>query len=102
MIEEWRSLLYNQCGSDDGYEEWLNQESWFEHEDEYSMLFESIYDQPSQRRVYVEESFKDAHPNWDTSILTELLAKRIFDIVFTTNLDDLINEACYLYSEVLP
>ena len=30
-----------------------------------------------------------------------MLSKRFFDVVFTTNFDDLINEACYLYSEGL-
>ena len=33
--------------------------------------------------------------------LTNFLTERFFDVVFTTNFDDLINEACYLYSDGL-
>lgn len=65
------------------------------------MLFEAIYDQPSQRRVYIEECVKNAHPSWGYVYLTNLLANQYFDVVFTTNFDDLMNEACYLYSDGL-
>ena len=101
MIEEWRTLLFNRAHSNDGYLKWLEAQPWFEHDDEYCILFETIYDQPSQRRVYVEECVKDAHPNWGYVYLTNLLSNRFFDVVFTTNFDDLLNEACYLYSEGL-
>ena len=101
MIEEWRMLLFNRSDSADGYKQWLVDQSWYDHEDEYSILFETIYDQPSQRRIYVEECVKGSHPSWGYVYLTDLLANRFFDVVFTTNFDDLINEACYLYSDGL-
>ncbi len=101
MIEEWRSLLYNHSGSTYSYPAWVATQDWFKHEDEYSLLFETVCDQPSQRRVYVEECVKDGHPNWGYVYLTNLLSSRFFDVVFTTNFDDLINEACYLYSDGL-
>ena len=101
MIQEWRRLLFDRSGDDTGYQEWLAGQNWFKHEDEYSILFETIYDQPSQRRVYVEECIKDAHPSWGYVYLTNLLSNRFFDVAFTTNFDDLINEACYLYSDGL-
>ena len=101
MIDDWRMLLLNRSKSHDTYQKWLADQYWFEHEDEYSMLFEAIYDQPSQRRVYIEECVKNAHPTWGYVYLTNLLANRFFDVVFTTNFDDLMNEACYLYSDGL-
>ena len=101
MIEEWRPLTFSHSGSNDSYLKWRDNQRWFRHEDEYSMLFEAIYDQPSQRRVYVEECVKNAHPSWGYVYLTNLLSNRFFDVVFTTNFDDLINEACYLYSDGL-
>ena len=101
MIDEWRRLLFNRSRSDRSYQKWLDSQYWYEHEDEYSLLFEAIYDQPAQRRVYVEECIKDAHPSWGYVYLTNLLSNRYFDVVFTTNFDDLINEACYLYSDGL-
>ena len=101
LIHEWRRLLFDRLDTDYSYEEWLAQQNWFEHEDEYSLLFETIYDQPSQRRVCIEESLNDSHPSWGYVYLTNLLYKRFFDVVFTTNFDDLLNEACYLYSHEL-
>ncbi len=101
MIQEWRRLLFRRSGSNIKYQGWLESQSWFNHEDEYSILFEAIYDLPSQRRVYVEECIKNAHPSWGYVYLTNLLRNRFFDVVFTTNFDDLINEACYLYSDGL-
>ena len=99
LIDDWRRMLFQRSRSDKEYLEWLNSQPWFQHDDEYSILFGSIYDQPSQRRVRVEECVKGAHPSWGYVYLTSLLSHRFFDVVFTTNFDDLINEACYLYSD---
>ena len=101
MIEEWRRHLFGHSDVESSYQEWIVRQKWYRHEDEYSILFEEIYDQPSQRRVYVEECVKRAQPNWGYVYLTNLLQSRLFDVVFTTNFDDLINEACYLYSHSL-
>ena len=101
MIREWRRTLFNRSGSYGTFQEWLAEQAWFKHEDEYSMLFETMFDQPSQRRVYIEECVKNAHPSWGYVYLTNFLSNKLFDVVFTTNFDDLINEACYLYSDGL-
>ena len=101
MIDEWRSILFRRSGDGVDFERWIVHKHWYRHEDEYSLLFEEIYDQPSQRRVYIEECVKYAHPGWGYVYLTDLLSKRLFDVIFTTNFDDLLNEACYLYSEDL-
>ena len=101
MIKEWRTLLLNRSGRLEGDDVYQNQLVSDNHEDEYSILFEQVYDQPSQRRVYVEECLKDARPSWGYVYLTSLLSGRVFDVVFTTNFDDLLNEACYLYSDDL-
>ena len=87
--------------SEHNYNSWLDSQHWYKHEDEYSILFEMIYDQPAQRRVYIEECVKDGHPGWGYVYLTNLLKERYFDVAFTTNFDDLLNEACYLYSDGL-
>ena len=102
MVNEWRGFLYKcEKPSDKTQSDWLKEQHWFNHEDEYSLLFESVYDQALQRRVYVEECVKDGHPSWGYVYLTNFLKNKLFDVVFTTNFDDLINEACYLYSDGL-
>ena len=101
MIDEWRGLLYDRSGTAEPYDAWVATQTWYESEDEYSLLFETIYDQPPQRRVYIEEAVNPARPSWGYVYLTNFLADRLFDVVFTTNFDDLLNEACYLYSDGL-
>lgn len=99
MIWDWRQLLYRQAETPDSFRGWLDQQDWYAKEDEYSLLFESVFDQPAQRRIYVEESVKDAKPGLGYIYLVDLIARRYFNIVFTTNFDDLLNEACYLYTD---
>ena len=101
MVNDWRRLLHRRTTDGKDYSAWLDDQDWFDKDDEYSLLFEQVFDQPSQRRVFIEESIKNGHPSWGYVYLTSLLSRRLFDVVFTTNFDDLINEACYLYSEDL-
>ena len=101
MIREWRRMLFRRFGSGIEYQKWLDSQDWHNHEDEYYLLFETIFDQPSQRRNFIEECVKTAHPSWGYVYLISLLENRYFDGIFTTNFDDLINESCYIYSEDL-
>lgn len=102
MVEEWRRLLYERSNSKDSYKVWLTKQYWHGSDDEYAILFEQMYDQPALRRAYIEECIKDAHPNWGYVYLTNLLKDNVFNVVFTTNFDDLVQEACYLYSDLRP
>ena len=60
-----------------------------------------MFDEPVQRRNFIEDCLKNARPNWGYVYLASLLVDRYFNVAFTTNFDDLINEACFLYSEGL-
>lgn len=101
MIDTWRVQLYERSNSKMSFDRWLRRQSWYESDDEYSLLFELVCDQPSQRRVYIEECVRNAHPSWGYVYLTNLMKHDFFDVVLTTNFDDLITEACFLYSEDL-
>ena len=59
MIEVWRKQLYERTGTKKNFAQWIKEQEWYKHDDEYSLLFELVYDQPSQRRVYIEECIKD-------------------------------------------
>lgn len=104
MLQEWRLRHYEMYRSGtESQEEHLSKQSWFQTPDEYAILFEKLYDQPSQRREYIESCIKDSSPSWGYIYLVNLLRNKIFNTVFTTNFDDLLNEACYLFSnEVRP
>ncbi|MFA0177850.1 SIR2 family protein [Vibrio lentus] len=93
LINQWRttySEMYPELDIKDEY--------WYDQPTEYSVLFERLYDQPSQRREFIENCVKDALPSWGYIYLANLLKENIFNTVFTTNFDDLINEACYSFS----
>ncbi|MCG2837690.1 SIR2 family protein [Photobacterium sp. WH77] len=96
LIKEWRSA-YSEMHS----LEKLKKQSWHDKPIEYSELFEALYDQPSQRRDFIENCIKDATPSWGYIYLANLLKNNIFNTVFTTNFDDLINEACYTFTSDL-
>ncbi len=96
LINSWRESykeMYCQNSEDN-----LKKEYWYDKEEEYSTLFEKLYDQPSQRREFIEQSIRDAAPSWGYVYLVNLIKRGVFNTVFTTNFDDLLNEACYLYS----
>lgn len=101
MISVWRSEMYRRSGSRQAFLTWIKKQDWYGSDDEYAFLFESLYDQPAQRRAYIEERLKNAHPSWGYVYLANLLKANIFNVVFTTNFDDLLNEACFLYLDGL-
>ncbi len=96
MINEWRES-YSQMYSRDA----LKSLPWHEKNNEYSELFEALYDQPTQRREYIENCIVDAKPSWGYIYLANLLQKSHFNTIFTTNFDDLVNESCYAFSSKL-
>jgi len=102
MIKEWRTQLYEHAKCEKPIEEWLKQQSWYGDDEEYALLFESLYDEPSQRRNYIEECVKEADPSWGYIYLANTIAHNYFNVVFTTNFDDLLNEACFLYADTKP
>ncbi len=102
MIVEWRRQLYEQSKSSEPFEEWLQKQDWHEDEEEYSILFEKVCDQRSQRRIYIEECVKDAKPSWGYIYLANIIAHNCFNVIFTPNFDDLLNEACFLYADLRP
>jgi len=104
MLKEWRLRHYEMYKvGNETQDEHLIRQNWYLTSDEYAILFEKLFDQPSQRREYIESCIKDSSPSWGYIYLVNLVRNKIFNTVFTTNFDDLLNEACYLFSsEVRP
>jgi hypothetical protein len=106
MINEWRQKYVAVAAEYVGKaiadpEVALKDERWFDRPEEYSRLFEFLFDQPTQRREYIESKLKNASPSWGYIYLVNLIKNRVFNAIFTTNFDDLLNESCYLYSDEL-
>lgn len=102
MISEWRQQLYEQTKSKEKFNKWLQKQDWWEDEEEYSILFEKVCDERSQRRVYIEECVKEAKPSWGYIYLANMIAHNYFNVIFTPNFDDLLNEACFTFADCRP
>ena len=75
---------------------------WYDPSREYSSLFERRYDLQRQRRMFVESEVSKKIPSIGYAYLTALVADGYFRTVFTTNFDDILNEAFYSFSHERP
>jgi hypothetical protein len=98
LIDGWRRQYRAVHGEGTGATP-LEANAWYDTPGEYSAIFELLYDHPSQRRGFIEESLNKANPSWGYVYLVDLLRNNIFNTVFTTNFDDLLNESCYAFSD---
>lgn len=89
-VETAKNYLTKKCGS------------WYNSSNEYSSLFEKKYDLPRQRRMFVEKEVSEKTPAIGYAYLINLIKDTYFNTIFTTNFDDLINEAFYQFSEDRP
>ncbi|MBM6604851.1 SIR2 family protein [Enterobacteriaceae bacterium RIT814] len=109
LVQEWREEIFSRF-SQEPYSsaakarEWLAEQhpDWYDQNNEYSSLFEKKFDLPSQRRRFVELQVDKKLPSIGYAYLVELFESKFFDTVFTTNFDDLINEAFYQFSSDRP
>lgn len=109
LVQEWREEIYkrlnpNEYSSPKEAITWLtkNHPDWYDPSNEYSSLFEKKFDLPSQRRRFVELQVDKKLPSIGYAYLVELFESKYLDTVFTTNFDDLINEAFYQFSSDRP
>lgn len=103
MITKWRTKYHELYGNKENVDDFLKRHHWHKRPGEYSALFEALYDEPSQRREFIEDCIGDAQPGWGYIYLVDLIRQGVFNTIFTTNFDDLLNEACYLFtSDVRP
>lgn len=109
LVEEWRKEIYTRFSSEEysnsaEAKKWLSAKhpDWYDQNNEYSSLFEKKFDLPSQRRRFVELEVDKKLPSIGYAYLVELFELKFFDTIFTTNFDDLINEAFYQFSSDRP
>lgn len=102
MIREWRSEIFESRATPEDVAAGLAVDDWFaRHRDEfpdddlaYSRLFEYCHSTPDARQKYIEKSVLPGTPGWGYLYLANMIVqRRRFTTVFTTNFDDLVNEA---------
>ncbi len=98
MIHEWRDMTYEDAGSPaGGVAAWCAQQTWFNQDDEYSTLFEMLFPDQRARQKYIEPKMDGAFPSWGYLYLANIVQRGYFNVIFTTNFDDLVNDALTLY-----
>jgi hypothetical protein len=109
LIESWLYELYERYESHEPetievakvfFEN--NHSNWYNRDNPYSSLFEKMYEFASQRRRFVEKEVGSKLPAIGYAYLTSLVGSHFFNNIFTTNFDDLINEAFYQFSNDRP
>ena len=94
----WIDYRYNELRS---YFERVHA-SWFDASNPYSSLFEKKFDLAPQRRRFIEKEVDGKLPSIGYAYLVSLVKHNFFDSIFTTNFDDLVNEAFYQLSNKRP
>ena len=97
MIEEWRKIAHREQGGNQEFEQWCSGQDWFGKENEYSRVFEALYPDPPSRQKYIETQIKDAFPSWGYLYLASIVERGRFNVIFTTNFDDLVNDALTIF-----
>lgn len=95
LIAEWRRTAFEeQAGGAGDFEAWCKlQTGWYEKPTEYSDLFELLYPDERARQKFIEPKIEAAFPAWGYLYLANIIRAGHFNLVFTTNFDDLVNEA---------
>ena len=107
LIDIWKNEVYQESDktSEMTIEEFFsstNAPDWYEESNAYSALFENRYDLQRHRRIFVEHEVSGKTPSIGYAYLVKLIEQGFFNTVFTTNFDDLLNEAFYRFSKNRP
>lgn len=107
LIKDWKQEVYDELNTDENVtiEEYFmpgKAPSWYEESNAYSVLFENRFDLQRHRRMFVEREVSNAKPSMGYAYLVKLIENGFFNTVFTTNFDDLLNEAFYRFSNNRP
>jgi hypothetical protein len=111
LINTWLTELYYRLCQDphtpfdpDIARQYFSREhpQWYSRQREYSSLFEKKFDLPRQRRMFVEQEVASKLPSLGYAYLIRLVREDYFNTIFTTNFDDLLNEAFHQFSDVRP
>ncbi|MDD5973669.1 MAG: SIR2 family protein [Spirochaetales bacterium] len=107
LIAEWKKQIYfdqfnekqEEAISNEMIDKYITSMPGYDSNHEYSYLFEQLYDTPSQRRVFIEQEIDEKFPSIGYAYMVKLFESGYFSTIFTTNFDDLANEAFYIYSQ---
>lgn len=110
LVEKWLVEVYKRLRNEDiktvnldEIRKYLreNEKSWYDENNEYGSLFGKLYDLPNQRRNFIErEVIKAKEPSIGYKYLNRLAHNGEIDTFFTTNFDDLLEQAMSPYNDI--
>ena len=106
MVDEWRAIAYKGLSNDTqerlvhDMKRWLtdHESEWYDEKKEYSSLIEHIHPTPANRRKFIETEVASNIPSIGYAYLVRIAEADLLRTLFTTNFDDLLNEAFYQFS----
>lgn len=106
MVDEWRTIVYGGLGNSTDersvadMKRWLTEHAadWYDEKREYSSLVERVYPLRANRRKFIETEVADKIPSIGYAYLVRIAEAGLLRTLFTTNFDDLLNEAFYQFS----
>ena len=109
VAERWLPQLQQVKGvSDEDFENWVKDAfPGYDSQDpaaHYGTVMEELFIQPEARQREVEALCDGRYPGFGYAVLAALLARRdgLFNVGLTTNFDDLIADAMYVFTEARP
>ena len=106
MVQKWRAKVYadlkgvaEECPIAQ-MKQWLSESAseWYDENREYASLIERIYPLRTNRRKFIETEVADKIPSIAYAYLVRIAEAGLLRTIFTTNFDDLLNEAFYQFS----
>jgi tetratricopeptide (TPR) repeat protein len=111
LVKEWLKMLKKlKVGSELNYEEWAKEKYPRYDEGNLSVLYgeviEDLFLMPDERQNEIERITEGKDPAFGYAVLAQLMSNRkygkCFNTVITTNFDDLVADALYIYSNKKP
>lgn len=107
LVKDWKRQVFEEAEHDesitiDDFFQPGNAPAWYEESNSYAALFENRFDLQRHRRMFVEREVSKAKPSMGYAYLVKLIENGFFNTVFTTNFDDLLNDAFYRFSKNRP
>lgn len=115
MVREWQKSLYKSIKrpkyiAEENFENWLNNEYpiWRDEnardytQSDYSLLFTYRYQQPLERKNYIEKLVEGKKPAFGYVYLASLIAGKRLNRILTINFDDLITESLLKFYGLKP
>lgn len=100
LAKEWLTQIKDRDG-DDIFKDWVKENNIEEDNPakSYSMIYDKrFYIDPADGFDYLEKAMDGKEPSCGYSVLSQVLAMTNHNVVITTNFDNLIAEALYMYT----